>query len=315
MKDFKKDKNGLFICEECNQIFHKKDKLSYHINIKHNGQKEYFDKYLKENEGLCKICNKPTFFTGFKYYYDNCCSKECKNIYRKLQTQKSVIKIYGVDVASKNDKIKNKIKESWSTKTNEERHIIRNKIENIWSDKYGTTNNMSLSFVKDKLKKTNLERYGVENPQQNKIIREKTIRTLQNTLEKRYGVKNVSQVSEFFNTNQKNQLKLKQFRNTNISYQGSYELDFLNTFYDQFTDIERGPTIKYVYEEKNKYYHSDFFIPSLNLIIEIKNIGLYNRDKEKIIQKEEYTRIQGFNYILILEKNYNEFMNLIKNNN
>ena len=87
MKEFRKTDDGLFICEECNKIFHKKDKLAYHINKKHNDLKTYYDKWLKEeDEGLCKICKKQTEFTGFKYYYNNCCSKECSKQYKISQT-------------------------------------------------------------------------------------------------------------------------------------------------------------------------------------------------------------------------------------
>lgn len=314
MKNFKINEDGLFVCEECNKVFHKKDKLSYHINLKHNGTKDYYDKYLKEEgEGLCKICNNETKFTGFKYTYDKCCCKNCQKVYRKIQTEKSVIKIYGVKNASESKDIKDKIKLSWSKKTKEDRYNIRKKIENTWSDKYGTSNIMLLPFIKEKVIKTNNIRYGFDYAIQNNNIKNKVKTSLQKTLYERYGVKNVSQVPEFFEKNQKNQLKLKQFRNTDINYQGSYELDFLNNFYDKFNDIKRGPTIKYILNNEKKVYHSDFLIPSLNLVIEIKNINLYKNDIQKITAKKKYTIENGYDYILILEKNYNEFLEFIKN--
>ena len=58
MKEFKKNQEGHFICEECRKNYVKKDGLSKHINLLHNGVKAYYDKWLKDkNEGKCKICN------------------------------------------------------------------------------------------------------------------------------------------------------------------------------------------------------------------------------------------------------------------
>jgi hypothetical protein len=117
-------------------------------------------------------------------------------------------------------------------------------------------------------------------------------------------VKNVSQISEFFEKSQKKQLKLQKFKNTDILYQGSYELDFLEKYFVKYPDIKRGPTIKYMFDGEFHYYHSDFFIPSLNLVIEIKNNNLFNKDFNKIKQKEIFTIKEGYNYIIIIDKNY-----------
>jgi len=38
---------------------------------------------------------------------------------------------------------------------------------------------------------------------------------------------------------------------------------------------------------------------------------LFKTYKEEILEKEKYTKLQGFNYILILERDYREFENLI----
>jgi len=68
MKEFRKNQEGLFICEECNKTFNNCQQLSRHIHFKHNGQKQYFDKWIKEEiEELCKICNKETKFLGIKW--------------------------------------------------------------------------------------------------------------------------------------------------------------------------------------------------------------------------------------------------------
>ena len=59
MKNFRKDEKGNFICEECGRIFKNKHGISLHVNLIHNGTKEYFDKWIKEDgEGICKVCGK-----------------------------------------------------------------------------------------------------------------------------------------------------------------------------------------------------------------------------------------------------------------
>lgn len=64
-----------------------------------------------------------------------------------------------------------------------------------------------------------------------------------------------------------------------VPYTGSYELDFLE-FLDLVMDYESSDimspsphTYYYVYEGKRHFYIPDFFIPSLNLEIEIKDGG------------------------------------------
>jgi hypothetical protein len=117
----------------------------------------------------------------------------------------------------------------------------------------------------------------------------------------------------FFLRFQKLTIKLKQFNNTELLYQGSYELDFLNKYYDRFkTEIVRGPSIKYSFNNLDKVYHPDFYIPSLNLIVECKNSWLAQRDEEQIKCKKQATEYHGYNYIMIIDKNYTAFDYLLK---
>jgi uncharacterized C2H2 Zn-finger protein len=234
MKEFRKTKDGLFICEECGKIFDRKCDLGRHVNKYHNNQKEYFDKWLKENnDDVCKICGNLTKFNGLSGKgYKNCCCKKCSNKYDGIRTHEEIFKKYG-------------------------------------NCGYGLEKN------KATIKQNNLKKYGVENPAQNKEIYEK---------------------------GQKTRLEIKKYKNTNIWYQGSYELDFLEKFYDKFPDIQRGPDIKYIFEGKNKVYHPDFYIPLLNTIIEIKSTWTYNSIIDTI--KEKATIANGFKYLMILDKDY-----------
>jgi len=58
---------------------------------------------------------------------------------------------------------------------------------------------------------------------------------------------------------------------------------------------------------KDRKYFPDFYFSSLNLIIEIKSTYIYNLQKEKNDLKKESVLNNNYNYILILDKNYDEF--------
>lgn len=331
MKNFSKNNDNLYKCEECSKTYKSINVLSKHIGKCHD-KKLYYDKWLKdENEGLCKICNSPTKFVSFGKggYNDTCCEEHhLKLTIDKLH--KGCIKKYNTD---------NPMKSNY--------FVEKRKINNI--SKYNVDHPMKLSLNKNKLIKTNIEKYNCKCPLQNEKVNEKTILTnnikfgvdhhmkndtiknkQSNTNIKLYGVKCVlerqdiknnvknnnmlnhgvehhMQRKEIFDKQQHNSFKYKKFKDTELMYQSSYEYDFLEKYYNNFPDIQRGYSIKYKYYDKNKIYYPDFYIPSLNLIVEIKNGFLLKRDQFKIECKEKSTIKLGYNYILIVDKNYDEF--------
>jgi len=61
------------------------------------------------------------------------------------------------------------------------------------------------------------------------------------------------------------------------------------------------------------YYFPDFYIPKLNLIIEIKSWYTEKLDKN-VSLKEQACKNQGYNYIRILDNNFENFNNYLKEN-
>jgi len=277
MKEFRKTEEGLFICEECGKLFIKCQQLSRHINFYHDGQEKYYDKWLKEDEeGLCKICKNKTLFISFKRKgYNITCNKKCEFENRKNSVMKT-IKHY-----------KNEIIE---------------KREFTCINKYGVENTFQSKEIKEKIKQTKKEKYGDEKyTNQDKK---------KQTCLKKYGVENPTQWNNDYNAGLRIHTKL--YKNTKIFYQGSYELDFLEKYYNKFQDIERGPTIKYKIKEKIRVYFPDFFIPSLNIIIECKNSYLVKEYKDQNEAKRKATIANGFSYIMIIDKDYEEFKLFIR---
>ena len=271
--------NGFYVCEECGFKTSTLRGLSTHIQFRHNN-KEYYDRWAKEEgDDKCKICGKPTKYYGLCRGYLYGCSKKHMREWNVIQIKKANLEKYGVE-------------STLSLKRCKEDGMIK---------KYGVKNPFESKEIQEKIKKTNLDRHGVEYPSQSKKIQEK----IKQSFLKKYGVEYALQNKEFFDKYINTSFNRGRFK-TGVYYQCSYELDFLEKYHELF-DIKRGPTFTYIYKDKKRYYFSDFFIESKNLIVEIKNSYLYNKDMERIHLKEQAVKAKGFNYILIKDKDYSIF--------
>lgn len=188
-----------------------------------------------------------------------------------------------------------------------ESNVIKEKIKDTMTKTYGADHMARSPELLEKKKRTMVNRYGVDSYSKTDSYKKK----IKTTCMTRYGVTNVSQDVNIHEKSLKNSFRLKKYKDTQIWYQGSYELDFLERYYDEHIDIERGPSIRYVFNDKNKVYHPDFYIPSLNLIIECKNSYLARIDKDKIEAKEKATVDCGFRYCMIVDEDYTKFDDML----
>ena len=191
---------------------------------------------------------------------------------------------------------------------------------------------------KEKYKKIMLENYGVDNPSKIDEIKETRSKRLQNksyqqkmldgvkekynidnvsklediktkkeeTCFKNYGVRNPIQSEYIFYKSQKSGKKIKYHENTKLYYRGSYEKDFLDYCFDNGISVEKGITIEFVYNNKKKVYHSDFYIRNINTVIEIKSSYYYHKFEDLNIVKMNETINKGYNHLFIIDKNYND---------
>lgn len=270
-------------CKECDKEFKNFKGLCSHIGKKHNN-KNYYDKWLKqENEGFCKYCNQPTKFDSIHAGYFTYCSKKCmKQHYSEIKTEKNPM-------------------HSKEAKQNQ---------RDTNMERYGVSQNTKRPEIKEQIKQTNLKKYGCENVGQNKEIKAQALKHREATNIIKYGFKCALSDPKIFEKSQITGRTRKQFRNTDIYYQASYELDFLEKYYDLYPDMQRGPTIKYYFNNEPKNSFPDFYISSLNLVVEIKNSYHAKRDKAQLIAKKEETIKRGYNYIMIINKDYTEFNKL-----
>jgi hypothetical protein len=253
-------------------------------------------KTSKKEEGLYK-----------KYRVDNASKLD----FVKSKIKQTTLKNHGVENISQSKKIKKRKKETTLKNYGVEYGFLqKDKTKQTMLKNHGVAYPMQSPKIKNKSKQTTLKNYGVENISQlDEIKKVKKKTTLKN-----YGVEYPAQDPSIFEKILKTSLKLKKFKNTNLTYQGSYELDFLEKFYNRI-DIENGPSISYKFNGKNKIYHSDFYIPSRSLIVEIKNAYLFKRDEEMIKTKKDFCIKNNYNCILILEKDYNKFENELQSRN
>lgn len=318
MKEFKINKKGFFVCEECEKPFYSIKGLSSHIRMHNLSKQEYFDKWLKdETDGKCKICQVYTPFKSLSTGYKNtCCAKHTMKIHYgvenqfqreecKEQAKKTMMKNHGVEHALQSSVIKEEMKANLLKKYGVDHNfkIEKVKIDRIktWNKNLGVGNPSQSDKIKKQKEETCLKNYGFK---AGFCDTEKCIKTFYN----KHGCDFPSQNPESFEKGQLSGKRIKYFKETGLYYRGTYELDFLNIFYDNFSDMQQGKTIPYKLNGKNHKYHSDFYIPSLNLIIEIKNSYLFKRDKSIINAKEKATIANGFKYVMILDKNYSIFL-------
>lgn len=117
-------------------------------------------------------------------------------------------------------------------------------------EKYGTEYAIQCEKIKETTKQKHFEKFGVFYSFQREDVKQKNI---QINLKKR-GVKYPSQNRQVYNKGLKTRLLLKYYQDSDVIYQGSYELDFLNKYFEK-VNIKNGLTFKY--KNDDKFYHAD----------------------------------------------------------
>lgn len=214
-----------------------------------------------------------------------------KEIRKKIR--KTCLEKYGVDNPYKSEEIKLKI-----TK--------------ILLEKYGISNPMESEFFKNKIKNTCLERYRYQSASSSQVVQEKTKKTC---LEK-YGYAYATQNEDVQAKIIKNSFKSKNFTMPSgkiIKVQGfepfaiSLLLDSGIAEEDIVSGVQNVPKIMY-YDNSGKIhrYFCDIFIPSVNLIIEVKSRYTFETKKEINILKHNASIKSGYYHVFfIFDKNQN----------
>lgn len=275
-----------------------------------------------ESQPLCNHCIRPLKFHKLnKGYYSSCGEYECMIKQRSVINIESSKKIDWKDSLSKQKKsmlIKYGAEHNWQSES-----TVRHKCHDTMEKKYGVRHALqdkdfletkqktvferfgTLNFIQsEKTRNTILERYGidiwVDNIMSSSIIKDSIVLTC---IEK-YGVSNPMQNQEVFNRAQKTGFKAISING--LICRGSYEKDFVEKYLPNHI-IENGPTIKFMFNKNEKIYFPDFYLPTYNLIIEIKSAYYMKKYLELNEAKAQAAIEQGFNFMFIVNKDYDEF--------
>jgi len=279
--------------------------------------------------------------------------------YRKLRIKEAVIKKYGVDNVFQIENIKDKSKKTKLEKYGDENYNNCDKMLKTKTEKYGDDYNelfyerMSKKFmethdvehplqrpegmeklrqtnlgrygveyagqseeVKDKIKDTMIERYGVDNPSKSEEIKQKK----KNTSMTNFGVEHHLKRGDLFQKHFKAMHKTSQYKDTELYYQGSYELYFLELMDEvgHITRVKNGKSYEYEFNGETHTYHTDFIIDD-EIGIEIKSGWTYNGNgTNKPLEllneaKWKSARDIGDNLTVLIDKpSIQIFVNLLK---
>ena len=293
---------------------------------------------------FCTTCNKENIKCFTFLIKRNTLCKRCVTISSLPKQKVTMLEKYGVEHASQNKEIKNRIIEGFIKKygvdnpsklkevkekqknTNLKKYgveyIVHNKESNDKMkqtnlEKYGASCCLKNKNIKEKIKLTNLEKYGVENVAQNIEIQEK----MKNTMLNNYGVCYPLQNKDIAQKSSNKCFKTKIFvfpSGKQIKCQG-YEPYALKELIDSNVnenDIITGcinvPTIWYNDDKNCKHRHYvDIFIQSQNKCIEVKSLWTLNKKKSNVFEKQTSAKKSGYNYEIWVYDNKGNKINTI----
>ena len=280
--------------------------------------------YCLEKYGVENQFQRKEIIKANKEKYKSKTAKDKQNIINKRKNTN--IKNYGHETPSQNTNIMSKIKATNLRKYGYSTVLMDKKLmDEIKLKKYNVTNVMKVDEIKAKMisttknkyggmgfassiinakaKDTLLKNYGVTNPMYSNKIKQKA---KDNSIEK-WGVEYPMQHPDVLGNQQRNAYRRKEYtwKTGEISILQGYEPIVLKElenkgflFNEVLTDNKDMPEIWYEFEGKKHRYYPDFFIPSKNLIIEVKSEWTMMKNFQINQIKFLATKKLGFNFKL-----------------
>jgi len=307
--------SDIITCQLCGRECSGYNGLASHVTKSHKTikTKNYYDQFLKkEGEGICLTCGKETSFSGKLGYSKHCsysCSRHDPEVNKKQK--ETCLKKYGTEFSSQSLVCRLKVKKAWKEKDILE---YNEKRRNNHQQKYGVDNPFQRKEVQKKYNKTMIKNHGVEWPMQSKEIYEKSKKSCKESTGFEYSAQSLEcREKQLKNTFRKKEYILPSGKIILLQGEEPNFLDYVfsNNLLKEDEINYKPKRIKYILEEKEHYYFPDFFISKLNLVVEIKSWYILSIQKNTDL-KIDATKVFGHHYIMILDKKYDEFTNLIK---
>jgi hypothetical protein len=220
-----------------------------------------------------------------------------------LQSSKDKIKAtnlerFGVENLMKLESIKNKISTTMLEKYGID-NIFKNNdfIKSKFKEKYGVENPSQVPEFQKKKETTTMKNYGVRNPAKSPIIQQK----IQTTCLEKYGTTFPMMLSGY-------NIKEYKWKTGEISYVQGYEPLVLKDLEEQgykyedvITGFDKVPTISYFFENKQRTYYPDIYIPDENRIIEVKSEWTLSENYDQNQAKFSATIANGYELDVIVK--------------
>lgn len=299
---------NIYLCSKCSDKY-KMEKI-YKTNLEKYGVKIFTNREKSKKTNL------------EKYGVENV--SQCKDI--KEKKKETNIKNWGTDNVFQSEKIKEISKKTKKEKYGDENFTNREKSKQTCLMNNGVEYPTQSKYILETRNLNNMKKYGVEHYTQTNECQNKIKNTCfekydkysylatedcqiksRKTCNEKYGVDYPSQNYEIH----KKQFPKMKNHNLGIKYQGSYEKDFLDLCEKLKISVERGNTIKYMFNGKEKIYFPDYYIKDFNLLVEIKSSYIFNLNREKNIKKREASIMYNYDFLFIIDKKYDKFISII----
>lgn len=238
-----------------------------------------------------------TYFRQWKF--TTFCSTRCSSLNKEVQSKlkATCMNKYGAENIYSSQQHKDKLKklslEKYGVDQMFKAKEFKDQSKESCLKRYGVEYYTQTNEFKDKFKKTCLEKYGVDHMFKSQEFRDAT----HDTMLQRYGVEHYTG-----NTFAFKEYKLPSGKIVKIQGYENKALDvLLKFFHEDEIVISRWEIraltgkLSYFYQ-KDRIYTPDFFIISLNKIIEIKSDYTYYKYEEQNLQKEKACLLAGFLY-------------------
>jgi hypothetical protein len=307
---------GYYSCVKCKWIKTQKTNLEkygteFPMKNKEVQQKQKqtnLEKYGCENVSSSQIIKNQKIQTNLSNW-------GVENVFQsdiiKNKLKQTNLEKYGVEYPLQNEKLLKKSKNTCFKNNGVEyptqsKKVINKRIDNNL-DKYGVEHYTQTDEYKINVNKSNSEKYGSEWYMGSNDFLEKSRNYYMNN----FGVEFNMQNEEIYKKAQMSGHKSKIHNETELFYRGSYEKDFLDFCVLNKLKIEKGKKFSYFFDNKKRYYFSDFYLPDKNLVIEIKSDYYLNKYYEMNLAKKASTINNGYNFLFVVNKNYDDFLTFI----
>ena len=319
---------------------YKKEPIKFGENILY---KDLYEIYINQNTSMQETCqffgiSKDILRRNLKIYNLHKSTDQAKELRNKTNLERygvinpfmdkervkqGVQKKYGVDNPAHLESVLNKRKETCKKKYGGtcpfNSNKIKKKIKKINNQKYGGNSPQCSAEIREKSKRTCLEKYGVDNISQLKETKEKVKQT---TLE-HHGVENISQVEKIkqqkidtfiSHYGVKHPMQLKDYRDScfeKAKKNGSlcvskFEKQVHNLLFQKFSKV-----IKEYNKDKRYPFRCDFYIPEIDLFIELQGYQghgkhPFNEQSSEDLKLLDYWKSKAKQYSYKKDKNQYE---------